>query len=530
MNGCTSTDDVTITEPPVIALNATFTDLLCNGAADGTAQVAAAGGTPGYSYSWSPSGGNNPSATGLSGGNYTVTVTDANSCTETASVTIAEPSALSAVPASTDITCLGAANGTATVNAGGGTPTYTYAWAPSGGTSSSASGLNAATYTVTITDLNGCTTTATSVVAEPAQVTATLAASANVSCNGASDGSASVTAGGGIPGYTYTWSPSGGNAANASGLGAGTYTVTVTDANNCTNTTTAIIAEPVLLTSSITATTDVSCNGMNDGSGTVAGNGGTPNYTYSWSPSGGSGTVEPNLTAGNYTVTITDANGCTSTSAVIIAEPPLLTSNIPSSTNILCNGGADGTADVNAAGGTTNYTYSWAPSGGSGTTASALVAGTYTVTVTDANGCTSTSSVTLTEPTVINVQLSSTPSLCGNANGSADVVAGGGTSPFAYSWSPSGGATSTASNLSAGTYTVTVTDANNCTSTNTVAVANIIGPTATASLNNDVSCNGGANGSATVSLLNGTAPFNYTGLPLEEMQRMQQILVLVPIQ
>ncbi|MBK9524702.1 MAG: PKD domain-containing protein [Bacteroidetes bacterium] len=513
VNGCTSTDDVTITEPPVIALNATFTDLLCNGAADGTAQVAAAGGTPGYSYSWSPSGGNNPSATGLSGGNYTVTVTDANSCTETASVTIAEPSALSAVPASTDITCLGAANGTATVNAGGGTPTYTYAWAPSGGTSSSASGLNAATYTVTITDLNGCTTTATSVVAEPAQVTATLAASANVSCNGASDGSASVTAGGGIPGYTYTWSPSGGNAANATGLGAGTYTVSVTDANNCTNTTTAIIAEPVLLTSSITATTDVSCNGMNDGSGTVAGNGGTPNYTYSWSPSGGSGTVEPNLTAGNYTVTITDANGCTSTSAVIIAEPPLLTSNIPSSTNILCNGGADGTADVNAAGGTTNYTYSWAPSGGSGTTASALVAGTYTVTVTDANGCTSTSSVTLTEPTVINLQLSSTPSLCGNANGSADVVAGGGTSPFAYSWSPSGGATSTASNLSAGTYTVTVTDANNCTSTNTVAVANIIGPTATASLNNDVSCNGGANGSATVSLLNGTAPFNYTWSP-----------------
>jgi hypothetical protein len=219
------------------------------------------------------------------------------------------------------------------------------------------------------------------------------------------------------------------------------------------------------------------------------------------------------LTAGNYTVTITDANGCTSTSAVIIAEPPLLTSNIPSSTNILCNGGADGTADVNAAGGTTNYTYSWAPSGGSGTTASALVAGTYTVTVTDANGCTSTSSVTLTEPTVINLQLSSTPSLCGNANGSADVVAGGGTSPFAYSWSPSGGATSTASNLSAGTYTVTVTDANNCTSTNTVAVANIIGPTATASLNNDVSCNGGANGSATVSLLNGTAPFNYTWSP-----------------
>ena len=512
-NGCTSSDNVTIAEPPVITLNATYADLLCNGAANGTAHVSASGGTPNFTFNWSPSGGTDSIANNLAGGAYTVTVTDVNGCTETTTVNLAEPSALTATPSSTDITCFGAANGTASVNAGGGTPTYTYAWAPSGGNANSASGLSAATYTVTITDLNGCTTTTTAIIAEPAVVTAVLAGSTNVSCNGAADGTASVTAGGGIPGYTYSWAPSGGNASNASALGAGTYTVTVTDANGCTNTTTAVITEPTLLTSAVTATTNVSCNGLADGSGTVAGNGGTVNYTYSWAPSGGNAASASSLSAGNYTVTVTDANGCTTTTPVSITEPTLLTSSIPASTNILCNGGNDGSASVTANGGTTGYTYSWAPAGGSATNAANLTAGTYTVTVTDANGCTSTSTVALTEPPVITLQMNATPSLCGNSNGSADVVAGGGTSPFTYNWSPGGGSASQASNLAAGTYTVTVTDANNCTLTNTTTVANIIGPTATASVNADVTCNGGNNGSATVSLLNGTAPFSYTWTP-----------------
>ena len=200
-NGCTNSDNVTITEPALISLTATSTDLLCNGAANGTGHVSSSGGTPGFTFNWSPAGGTDSIANNLAGGNYIVTVTDVNGCTETTSINIAEPSALTTTPSSTDITCQGAANGTVSVNAGGGTPNYTYAWSPSGGSGSSASGLSANTYTATITDANGCTITATSIVAEPAQVTAILSASGNVSCNGAADGSATVTAGGGIPGY-----------------------------------------------------------------------------------------------------------------------------------------------------------------------------------------------------------------------------------------------------------------------------------------------------------------------------------------
>ena len=213
------------------------TNVSCNGGSNGSAAASASGTTAPYSYSWSPSGGNAATASGLSAGTYTVTVTDANGCTDTRDFIISQPTAIVAIAASqTNVSCNGGTNGSATVAVTDGTPGYTYSWAPSGGNAATATGLSAGTYTVTVTDANTCSTTQSFTITQPTALVASAASQTNVSCNGGTNGSATVAVTGGTPGYTYSWAPSGGNAATAAGLSAGTYTVTVTDANTCSTT------------------------------------------------------------------------------------------------------------------------------------------------------------------------------------------------------------------------------------------------------------------------------------------------------
>ncbi|MDP2388072.1 MAG: hypothetical protein Q8M29_16980, partial [Bacteroidota bacterium] len=215
----------------------------------------------------------------------------------------------------------------------------------------------------------------------------------NVACNGMSTGSATVTPSGGTAPYTYSWAPSGGTGATASGLSSGTYTCTITDANACSRTQTVTITQPTALTSSISSQTNVSCNGGSNGAATVLASGGTGSLTYAWAPSGGTGATASGLASGTYTCTITDANTCSRTQTVTITQPTALTSSISSQTNVSCNGGSNGAATVLASGGTGSLTYAWAPSGGTGATASGLASGTYTCTITDANTCSRTQTV-----------------------------------------------------------------------------------------------------------------------------------------
>ena len=375
-----ATVNATVSQPPAIVVSpASQTNVACNGGTTGSATVSASGGTGTLSYSWAPSGGAAATATGLTAGTYTVTVTDANGCMATRSFTITEPTAINtAVGSQTNVSCNGGSNGSASVVPSGGTPGYTYSWAPSGGTAATATGLTAGTYTVTVTDANGCMATRSFTITEPTAINTAVGSQTNVSCNGGSNGSASVVPSGGTPGYTYSWSPSGGTAATATGLTAGTYTVTVTDANGCMATRSFTLTEPTAIDTAVGSQTNVSCNGGSNGSASVVPSGGTPGYTYSWLPSGGTAATATGLTAGTYTVTVTDANGCMATRSFTITEPTAINTAVGSQTNVSCNGGSNGSASVVPSGGTPTYTYSWSPSGGTAATATGLTAGTYT--------------------------------------------------------------------------------------------------------------------------------------------------------
>ncbi|QSW88743.1 T9SS type A sorting domain-containing protein [Flavobacterium endoglycinae] len=510
-NGCSIVKNFTITEPTAIGITPSQINVTCPSGSNGSATVSVTGGTGSYTYSWAPSGGTAATATGLAAGTYVVTVTDANGCTATQSFTITQPDPILATVSQTEVSCNGGANGTATLTVTGGTGTYTYAWAPYGGTAATATGLAAGTYTVTITDANGCLKTESVTITEPAVLSASALVQTNILCNGGTNGSATVSVTGGTAPYTYSWAPYGGTAATATGLAAGTYTITVTDANGCTATQSYTITEPTALAAT-SSHTDASCNGGTNGTATVVVTGGTGAYTYLWSPSGGTAATASGLSAGTYTVIATDANGCTISESVTITEPTAI-SITSSSTNVSCNAGANGSASVNVTGGTGAYTYSWAPFGGTAATASGLSAGTYTVTVTDANGCTATETVVVTEPAAISAVASQTNVSCNGSNdGSATVTVTGGTGAYTYAWSPSGGTAATATGLAAGTYTVTVTDANGCT-TSTSAIITEPSALSASITGTNVSCNGSNDGSATVTVTGGTGSYTYAWSP-----------------
>ncbi|WP_409415694.1 T9SS type A sorting domain-containing protein [Flavobacterium sp. PS2] len=459
--GCTASKTFNIIDTGIpINIVPTQTNVSCNGGSNGSATATATGGSGTLTYSWTPSGGSAATASGLTAGTYTVRVTGANGCFKDQSFTIIEPTVISTSGTHTDVSCNGGSNGTATVTATGGTGTLGYLWSPSGGTAATASGLTAGTYTVRVSDANGCFKDQSFTIIEPTVIT-TSGTHTDVSCNGGSNGTATVTATGGTGTLGYVWSPSGGTAATASGLTAGTYTVRVTDANGCFKDQSFTIIEPTVITTSGTHT-DVSCNGGSDASATVTATGGTGTLGYVWSPSGGTAATASGLTAGTYTVRVTDANGCFKDQSFTIIEPTVITTS-GTHTDVSCNGGSNASATVTATGGAGSYTYSWSPSGGTAATASGLTAGTYTVIVTDENGCFKDQSFTIIEPTAITTSGTHTNVSCnGQADGTATVTASGGSGALSYTWSPSGGTAATATGLTAGTYTVTVTDENGC--------------------------------------------------------------------
>jgi gliding motility-associated-like protein len=445
-----------------------FDSVSCHGLSNGSATAVSANGLSPYVYSWSPSGGNSATATGLVAGTYIVHVTDSIGCISTDTVVIWQPTQVTATVSNIDsVLCNGQNTGSTTVTAGGGTPGYLYAWSTSPQqTTATAVNLPAATYTVTVTDNNGCTVTTSVQVYQPALLNTSISNITQVLCYGLSTGSVTVSPNGGTPVYSYNWNTTPAQTtATISSLPAGTYNVTVTDNNGCVTTNTATINQPTQLNTAVANVDSVKCFGQSNGSIAISASGGTPNYSYQWNttPAQTSATAI-NLPAGAYTVTISDANGCSATHNATVYQPALLTSSITNVDSVLCFGQNDGTITIAVVGGTPGFTYLWNTTPAQSTAiASNLPAGVYTVTVTDYNGCTNTLSTSIYQPSLMAFNITPLDEEClGSCNGQITSSIGGGVGPYTYIWSNSQ-TTSSITGLCTGSYNVTATDHNGCT-------------------------------------------------------------------
>ncbi len=508
-NGCTQVGLVTITEPNVLLVSTTQnTDVLCNGESNGAATANVNGGTSPFTYTWDNSE-TTTTAIGLDAGVHIVSVVDANGCEGTASVTISNPALLgiSAIESS-GVTCNGESNGVAIATASGGTMPYTYTW-DNAEMTATAVGLDVGVHSVSATDANGCETTTTVVITESAILALTsVIEDSGVLCHGESNGVATISVSGGTTPYTYAWDNAE-TTVTAVGLDAGVHTVTATDANGCQLSTTIVITEPTeFAMTSIIEDSGLLCNGDGNGVATISVSGGTTPYTYAWDNAEATSTTT-GLNGGTHTATVTDANGCVVVGTLMIEEPAAFGIAIVEDSGVLCNGENSGSASAAVTGGTTPYTYIW-DNGESTSTATMLSAGAHQLTITDVNGCKQISSVTTTEPSnlLANVVEDSGVICNGESNGIATVTAGGGTSPYTYSWDNSE-ITATATGLVAGIHTVTTTDNNNCAIVETVLITELGQLSATAAEDSGILCIGESNGVATATGTGGTSPYTY---------------------
>ncbi|MBL4651301.1 MAG: gliding motility-associated C-terminal domain-containing protein, partial [Flavobacteriales bacterium] len=506
-NGCsiTVTQAVNDNSGPV-PIASTDANVICNGGSDGAVSVATTSGTTPYTYSWS-GGGTNASATGLTAGNYSVTVTDFTGCAAAAAATsVSEPTAVvTSIIGTTDPSCFGFSDGTATAGSSGGTGAYTYLWS-NGSTANPASGFTNGAIAVTATDASGCSIAANAALTQPTVLALNLVP-ADASCFGASDGSINATISGGTSAYSFAWS-SGDNAEDLVGAPAGSYTLTVTDANLCTISSGSVINEPNALIASIASSTDVSCNGFNDGNASLSTSGGTSPYSYLWTPSGQTNPTALNLVAGIYSASVSDANGCVVLVPLTITQPTALSITL-NPTNPSCFGANDGSITSTVSGGGTSYGYVWSSVAITADIAN-LSGGAYVVTVTDNNGCIITATETLVEPTELIITTTFTQSSCGQSDGTVTVNVLQGDPAYTFAWSdPANQTTPTATGLYAGNYVITVTDGNGCTSFMTQGVTDAGAPTADILTQTDVSCFGGSDGFAQVTVAGGLAPYTY---------------------
>jgi gliding motility-associated-like protein len=517
-NLCTATATVTITEPAAaLTVTTSQVDVACFGGTTGSATAIPAGGTAPYAYSWNTLPVQTTASISTLGvGIYTVTVTDANLCTAIATVTITGPAApLTLTTTQVDVACLGGTNGSATAVPAGGTSPYTYSWnTVPVQTNATATGLVAGSYTVTVTDANLCTASASVTITEPATaLTGSITSQTNVSTFGGNDGSVTITASGGSGSYQYRLGAGTYQASGTFGtLVAGSYNVTIQDASMCTVIVPVTITQPINpLGGSITAQTDVVCFGASTGSVTVVGTGGVAPLEYKI----GAGAYQApgtfsSLAAGSYTVTVRDALLATFDVPVTIIQPAAPLTIATTRVNISCFGGTNGSATAIPAGGTGPYTFSWNTVPVQTTASiSSQPAGSYTVTVQDSKLCSAIATVTITQPLALNGNMAVTNVLCSGANtGALNLTVTGGTGPFGFLWSNSA-TTEDISGLTAGSYSVKITDANSCTA-NVPAQVTEPAPLAIEEDVQKTSCIDEKDGSITVTVTGGIAPYAYS--------------------
>ena len=534
---CSDSIGFTISEPAELSATANIINVICYGDSNGVATLNINGGTSPYTEAW-----NGGSQYNLQAGDYYYTLTDSNSCTFSDSVHIYQPSQLNSSISSLDITNCGSNDGIINLSVSGGTGTYSYIWSTNDTTEDLGS-LSSGTYSVTITDINNCSATNSATINNfNSTLTTSLSSPTyngyHIQCFGGSNGSISSNTNGGVGSLTYNWS-NGQNTSIDTNLSAGLYSLIVTDSLNCTVSDSIILSEPNELTSTYTQT-NVSCYSSNDGGaivdffgGTSGSSPGDTNYILGWA-----GTPQPiylpypqtffntsllpppynAIPAGTFPYTVTDLNGCIIYDTITITEPDSLyityTLSNNNGYNVSCFGDNNATIEIQFNGGTSPFDNYLNNTLQTGLISNNLSAGNYTDSIVDLYGCTANTSINLNQPSQLNSSISSLDiTNCGSNDGIINLSVSGGTGTYSYIWSTND-TTEDLGSLSSGTYSVTITDINNCSATNSATINNF-NSTLTTSLSSPtyngyhIQCFGGSNGSISSNTNGGVGSLTY---------------------
>ena len=573
-DNCTQTKSFFIREPQPIVITETISnyngvEISCFGASDGRIDIAVTGGTAsrnysinGTDYSGTPvsltsgfTNANTNTFANLKAGTYTVTVTDSNGCIKNSEpYVLRQPDPIEIIevePNRKNILCYGEATGNITVLGSGGVTAYSYTLTGTDYTGAavsltsgptnlnlfSFSTLKAGTYVLTLTDLNGCQKSVDPITLTqplaPLQITNEVLSNYNgfnIACFGDKNGSISHQVSGGTAPYRYAWTGPNGfssTSLNLSNLAAGSYRLTITDAVNCTLVKTYDLREPDPIKVDAVKQ-NVLCGGENNGNIFIRNvTGGTGTYQFVWLKDGvgeikRSVVLEDlrNIGPGRYILLITDQNFCKYIEVFDVTEPVPLVTTLVKKENNLCFGESKGSIQINVAGGTAPYRYAWTGPGGYTSTnkdLTGLLSGTYDVLVTDALLCTSTLSVTITQPTEIIVTPTLTMVSCPDGkDGAISMTVSGGIPPYLYAWTGPSGFKSTTkdlSNLSAGNYDLVITDGIGCKITRTFKITApdpiVITPTISNYNGFQISCKGGSDGVIDLKITGGNGDYKY---------------------
>lgn len=520
--GCATRNELLISDPATMQLNLTKTsyngsDLSCHNDTDGEIQLTVANGIAPYTYTWSE-GSSSQNISGLSAGDYTVTVTDQNNCVQTKNVTINNPPPLTLDlqhPIDRngfDISCKGLADGNAKAFVEGGTAPYSYLWS-GGQTTETILGQSAGAYTVQVNDANNCPNSGSITLVEPPSLQVTTKVDNPVSCFGGTDGQISLTGMGGAGSYSYslggvTYQPS-----NVfGGLNIGSKNMFIRDGNGCITPVVATMIQPDDINISFQNIEDAKCNDPVGAAQAVVigGNGG---YSYSWFDDAtgepmNTGETLVNAIASIYRVDVLDAKNCPASELVAISSIGGAIFDLENIVAVTCYGFADGSAEINVSSGISPYTFAWSD-GQTLPVASALKAGNYFATVTDGLGCRTIKPLVISSPAPLTSVYSKTlPNCVGDCDGAITATANGGTMPYQYEWTSLSQTNSSVNGLCKGDYGIRITDAKNCLLEEMVNLPDPETLQILADITRPI-CLGRCDGSIDVSGQGGTGPYQF---------------------
>ncbi len=568
ISDCSASAVIVIPQPGNSLISSSVVqDNRCFGQGEGSIDLTVTGGVAPYTYEWTASNGgmippgqmNNQDLINLFVGDYSVTITDAAGCTQVHQATIAQPAQLLAQASTTHVICWGMPTGAIDLTITGGTPPYSYLWTGSWGgiipagmeSSEDLSGLTPGFYEVLVKDANNCSVSKSISLNGPSIGLATSYTQTNVECTGGATGAIDLNVSNGVPPFTYLWTASNGGiippgqetVEDLSGLVPGTYTCLITDSINCITTREITIIQtgsgpcggPLPCDLNVTGDfTNVSCFGQEDGSISLAISGGSSPYTVSWSatnggsiPAGQQNALQlTGLLKGTYNYTVSSADGCSVTGTVNVSGPDEELTISETHTNVACGNGT-ASIDITVTGGTAPYTYLWnslligsiPPGQANNEDITGLTAGIYFVRVMDANGCSRTKFVMITNVfSDIHIHGEIThPACAGSATGAINISPSGGNGSYTFQWSASDGGivppgqelNEDLSGLVAGKYKVVATDANGCSKTRTFTLHAHNPFHVHVHKQNVQGCNED-NGSIEISLPNAGGPYTFT--------------------